>query len=197
MPLNTELRREITRVSPDLVVIETYSETEALQVWLYQVQIQSGHDRLVPISELQIEKSARHDLEAFLEEQGLRRGAQDRRNEHVWSERGDEFVVWSGKGRVLRAERSMRTVCVQDQEPVSWAAIAGITSFVDETLEHRGVRIELRSGAGLTLAEERDFAAVADPTYDRTNLTIDAAWASYLGHALARWLGTPHTDQIG
>jgi hypothetical protein len=33
-----------------------------------------------------------------------------------------------------------------------------------------------------------------DPTYDRPNVAIDAAWARYLGRDLARWLGVKHEN---
>jgi hypothetical protein len=46
------------------------------------------------------------------------------------------------------------------------------------------------------LADEHDPTPEMDPTYDRSNVALDAAWASALGRALASWLSVPHVDQV-
>lgn len=105
--------------------------------------------------------------------------------EFVWSTIGDELVVWSLRQRVCAIGKGEAK------------AAARVTSFVDgNDLGHRGVRLERKTGAPLVLAEEHDPAPEMDPTYDRANVAIDAAWASALGRDIARWLGVPHTDQI-
>lgn len=76
-------------------------------------------------------------------------------------------------------------------------AATRVTSIVDgNDLGHSGVRLERKTGAPLVLAEGHDPMPEMDPTCDRANVAIDAAWASALGRDIARWLGVPHIDQI-
>jgi hypothetical protein len=103
--------------------------------------------------------------------------------EFVWATIGDELAVWNLRGKIATVKKDGSTTRV--------------TSFVDENnLGHRGVRLERKSGGPRMLVDEHDPTPELDPTYDRSNVAIDAAWASALGKDLARWLGVPHTDQI-
>jgi len=112
--------------------------------------------------------------------------------ELVWSIAGDQFMAWNLRQRLFVAGR--REVVAGD---VCVADIVRVTSFVaPENLGHRGVRLERASGGQLVLAEEHDPTPEMDPTYDRSNVSIDAAWASALGRALSSWLGVAHDDQI-
>lgn len=105
--------------------------------------------------------------------------------EFVWSTIGDELVVWNLRQRVCAIGKGEAKTATR------------VTSFVDDNdLGHRGVRLERQSGGPRVLAEEHDPTPEMDPTYDRANVAIDAAWASALGKDIARWLGVPHTDQI-
>ena len=112
--------------------------------------------------------------------------------EFVWAPVGDQFVAWNLRTRLFVAGK--REVIAGGQRV---ADAARVTSFVDDdNLGHRGVRVERATGGQLVLADEHDPTPEMDPTYNRDNLTIDAAWASALGRALAKWLDVPHVDQI-
>lgn len=112
--------------------------------------------------------------------------------EFVWATIGDQFMVWNLRDRLAVAGK---TDVVAGGQRV--ADVSRVTSFVDgDNLGHRGVRVERATGGQLVIAEEQDPTPEMDPTYDRSNLLVDALWATLLGRALARWLGVPHTDQI-
>ena len=53
------------------------------------------------------------------------------------------------------------------------------------TMANRGVRLELDDGSSLLLAAETDPAALADPTYNRDHLSIDASAQSTVKVLLA------------
>ena len=112
--------------------------------------------------------------------------------ELVWCVAGEQFMAWNLRRRLFVAGR--REVIAGD---TCVADIVRVTSFVDpENVGHRGVRLERASGGQLVLVEEHDPTPEMDPTYDRSNVAIDAAWASALGRALASWLAVAHDDQI-
>lgn len=105
--------------------------------------------------------------------------------EFVWCAIGDELVVWNLSERVCAINTSQTE------------AVRCVTSFVDDNdLGHRGVCLERANGDLRVLVEEHDPTPEMDPTYDRSNVSIDGAWASALGKDIARFLGVPHVDQI-
>jgi hypothetical protein len=72
-----------------------------------------------------------------------------------------------------------------------------VTSFLDRAdLGHRGVRVEFTGRAPFVVAEERDAAALLDPTYNIDNVMMDASWATLLGRDLATFLAVPHRDEL-
>jgi hypothetical protein len=112
--------------------------------------------------------------------------------EYVWAVVGDQLTIWNFKARLSVAGK---TEVVAGGRRVADAT--RVVAFVDANdLGHRGVRVESASGAALVAAEEHDPAAEMDPTYNRDNLIIDAAWANSFGRTLAKWLGVPYVDQI-
>ena len=114
--------------------------------------------------------------------------------EYVWAQIGGALVAWNFKAKLFAIDAEAIRL---GDNVVPTAQAARVTSFVDENdLGHRGVRIERKMGGPLVIAEERDPTPEMDPTYDRSNVAIDAAWASALGRAVARALGLQHTDQI-
>ncbi len=105
----------------------------------------------------------------------------------VWSFDADEPVVASGRDGVLQV----------GSQRIDRRDVARVRSFLGpEGFGHRGVRVELFDTSWVTVVEERDGLADRDPTYDATNVMLDAAWATFLGRDLADWLGVPHEDEI-
>lgn len=115
--------------------------------------------------------------------------------EHVWTNDGArELVAWNRTQRLFVATRS--DVRVRDLV-VPLGRIQRVASFVDRfDLGRRGVGIECTGAPPVVLVEEHDPTPAMDPTYDRSNVALDAAWASALGRDLSGWLGVPHDDQI-
>jgi hypothetical protein len=105
----------------------------------------------------------------------------------VWSFDADEPVAASGRDGVLQV----------GSQVVDRRDIARVCSFLGpEGFARRGVRVELFDTSRVTVAEEYEGSADRDPTYDATNVMLDAAWATFLGRDLAGWLGVPHDDEI-
>lgn len=115
--------------------------------------------------------------------------------EYVWAiVDGQRFTAWNLRARLFAATKDDVEVGTT-RVPV--ADVARVTSFLDpRDLGHRGVRVDRASGGAAVLAEEHDPTPEMDPTYNRDNVAIDAAWASALGRELARWLAVAHDDQL-
>jgi len=144
-----------------------------------------GHERT--------DKAGRKRRTDELTRRGIRIG-ETYGGEFVWGNDGRELVAWSSKQRLFAA--TQRAIKLRG-ETVPVASVTRVASWVDRfDLGFRGVGVERRGEAPVVLAEERDPTPSLDPTYNRDNLAIDAAWASALGRALAAWIGVPHDDQI-
>ncbi|MCP3138059.1 hypothetical protein [Pyxidicoccus xibeiensis] len=131
---------------------------------------------------------------AALEPRGVRIG-KTYGGEYVWAiVDGRNLVAWNLDARLFAANRST----VQVGASVFPAAnITRVTSWVDPVdLGHRGISVERAGEPPVVLVEERDPASALDPTYNRDNLALDAAWASSLGRDLALWLGVDHADLL-
>ncbi len=131
---------------------------------------------------------------AELEARGVRIGRTDG-GEYVWAlVDGRDFVAWSSRERLFTANRSYLHAG-QDRFPAS--DVSCVTSWVDAfDLGHRGVSVERTRQPPVVLVRERDPTSSLDPTYNRDNVAIDAAWASSLGRDLAAWLGVKHENQL-
>lgn len=70
------------------------------------------------------------------------------------------------------------------------SAILRVSSWVSEKGVRRGVSLACRDGV-VVVAEQYDFFAALDPTYDQFNLICDAAWADALARSLAAALDRP------
>ena len=114
--------------------------------------------------------------------------------EYVWAKIGGALVAWNFKKKLFAVDAEAIRV---GDNVVPTVQATRVTSFVDDNdLGHRGVRVERKMGGPVVIAEERDPTPEIDPTYDRSNVALDAAWASALGRAVARALGLQHVDQI-
>lgn len=105
------------------------------------------------------------------------------------------FVVWAfdKTGEIWTKQGCLasgpRNAWLLGKTQIASTSVVAVTSFYDhDDYGHRGVRLQLRSGEQLVVAEEFDPAAKHDPTYNQDNLAVDGAWTSYLSQALADWL---------
>jgi len=146
------------------------------------------------LAEAAVPEPERDALSRDLRKRGVRIGTWVPLSDRFWCSDEQGFALWS----LTRLEADGRNGDLQlaDGRHVSAAQVRTVTSFVEDGMTHRGVRLELADGSSIVVADEEDSAPLADPTYNRDNLSIDAAWASYLGAALAKWLGKPHVNQV-
>jgi hypothetical protein len=178
------------RTADVLAAWETFS-TEKRRLFLFDLE----GIRPVQIGVVAIEDESRDEVTSELRARGVRVGARDPRNEHVWSVDAGRIVVWStvADGRVLEATRG-GSVCVAGREIPS-SAVTQVVTYVSDDMTERGVRLELADGGAVVVARDEDMAPLADPGYNVDNLTIDGAWANFLGRAVADALGVPHVEQ--
>lgn len=142
-----------------------------------------------------VPKDDRDAMSADLGRRGVRVGMFAPHNDHFWCADDQGFTLWSISGG-LELEGKAGNLVLADGRHVTAAQVQSVTSFVENEMIHRGVRLELVGGKSMIVADEEDPAAEGDPTYNRDNLSIDAAWVDYLGAALAKWLGKPHVNQV-
>ena len=84
------------------------------------------------------------------------------------------------------------------REGSSWTTIARhdvtrVVGWLSPDWSKHEVRIERHNGASILIAENEEYMALADPTYDGINLMCDAAWVGRLGNALAKGIGVPYS----
>lgn len=113
----------------------------------------------------------------------------------IWAADPATFTIWTLAG--VEFEGTKTDLRRAGHSLASPASVEAVVSFVDpDDLGHRGVALVLRDGRRSVIAEERDAAAELDPAYNVDNLTIDGAWATYLGRELSGWLGVDHRDEL-
>jgi hypothetical protein len=124
---------------------------------------------------------------------GLRAGAWYCGHTFVWVADQRGCVVWSRESIVLELTRSSLQLAGSRVRPHE---VQAVVSFVADDWIHRGVRLELNTGADdVIVLDEYDEIARLDPTYNYDNwLMSDGAWVSCFGRDLAAWLGAPHRD---
>jgi hypothetical protein len=150
--------------------------------------------KLTVMASAEMSKAERQARAERLRERGVRQGATSGVAPFYWSNDG-RFTVWSLTETPV--DSSAETIKTAKGARVRKADVARVWTFLDqESLGHRGVRVVTKSGAAITIAEEEDPAAQLDPTYGMDNVSIDAAWATFMGRDLAAWLGVPHVDDM-
>jgi hypothetical protein len=141
-----------------------------------------------------VPEAGRDAVLADLQKRGVRVGTWVPQSDRFWCVDDQGFTLWSLSH--LEADGKNGELRVASGRRVSAAQVRSVTSFVEDEMVHRGVRLELTDGSSVVVADEEDSAAIGDPGYNRDNLSIDAAWADYLGAALAKWMGKPHVNQV-
>lgn len=176
---------------------------ELLAVWDLSAHEENLHvyavdgGRLERLAVEEMSKGRRAELTFALRGRGVRQGASSMPGPFVWSPEGG-FTVWAllapsgvaaeGKDELLTTRAGAR---------IRRGDVAGVVSFWDEASPgHRGVNVITKSGAPITIVEERSKAAELDPTYGVDHVMVEGAWATFLGRDLAGWLGVPHTDEL-
>jgi len=159
--------------------------------WL---RILSVEARPVQLVRVQVPGVDRQQLTDGLRRKGVRIGAYDNGQEFFWCADEHGFALWSASR--LEMEGKEQELQFADGHRIPVSGINSVVSFVDASMVHRGVRLDVADGSDVTVVDEEDSAPLADPTYNVTNLSIDASWAWHLGAALATWLNRPHVNQI-
>jgi hypothetical protein len=160
--------------------------------WLGIYAAASGRMQL--LAHTRVPTAQKDATTADLRRRGVRIGATCGASPFLWSkDRG--FTVWSLSAVV--ADGAGPELKLGDGRVVRVADAARVVSFLDEdSLGHRGVKVELKDGSHVVVVEEDHPAYQLDPTYSMDNVMIDAAWATYLGRDLASWLDVPHRDEL-
>jgi hypothetical protein len=138
--------------------------------------------------------SGRDAMSNDLRKRGVRVGAYVPLKDLFWCADDQGFALWSWSR--LLAHGNNGDLELADGRSVTGSQVRSVTSFVENEMIHRGVRLELADGSSVVVVDEQSSAAEGDPSYNRDNLSIDAAWAHYLGAALATWMGKPHVNQV-
>jgi hypothetical protein len=150
--------------------------------------------KLTIMASADMSKADRERWSSELTRKGVRQGATSGVAPFYWSADG-ELTVWSLTDTVVTS--SGDTIKTAGGARIRKADAASVHTFLDgDSLGHRGVRVVTKGGAEITVAEEEDPAAQLDPTYGMDNVSIDAAWATFMGRDLAAWLGVPHVDDM-
>lgn len=151
--------------------------------------------KLSVIASADMSQGDREQWSAMLAAKGVRQGATSGVAPFCWSKEG-AFTVWSLTDAVVTS--SGDTIEVAGGARIRKGDVARVWTFLDPASRgHRGVRVVTRAGEPVTIVEEHDPVARLDPTYGMDNVSIDAAWATFLGRDLAAWLGVPHADELG
>lgn len=174
----------------DRPIVAVWDESPPKDEWLGIYAVANDGPPVLMAHE-KMSKAEREARTVELRARGVRIGSATR-GPAIWVV-GDNFEIWSDDGKHSYATR--RSVQVADRS-IAVDSIVNVTTFVDDTRCHRGVRLELRDGPPVVLSEERDITPELDPTYGWDMLAVDAFWASLLGARLATWLGVSHVSQF-
>jgi hypothetical protein len=145
------------------------------------------------LARIEVSEAESYAKSTELARRGVRVGAYAPLSDRFWCVDREGFALWSMTR--LELEGKGGELFFADGRRVRGAEVRAVTPFVENDMLHRGVRLELVDGSSVVIADEEDSAPLADPTYNRDNLAIDAAWTEYLGAALAKWLGKEHVDE--
>lgn len=104
----------------------------------------------------------------------------------LYDEQGLLFAV-QNDSFVLRYESVLVTVSLEE--------IVQVVGWLSPDWSERGIRLDLRDGKPLMIAERTEAMAQLDPTYDGIDLMCDAAWVGRLGKAMAKGLGVPYAAE--
>ena len=108
---------------------------------------------------------------------------------YAWSTDRDDFIIYDRKGKLAwQVEGQLH---LRSQEPIATSSMAAVQAYVSGNWVLRGVRVELKDGSAIKVAEERDVIALVDPTFDEINLLFEAAWAASLAQAIGQALAIP------
>ncbi|HEY1959880.1 MAG TPA: hypothetical protein VGH28_29935 [Polyangiaceae bacterium] len=183
------LERALAMPGPLVAAWEAWTARPDRRLLVFSLQPKPARLALVAVPETE-----RAAMSSDLRQRGIRVGIWVPHSEYFWCDDDQGFDLWSSSR--LELEGKHGNLQLADGRRVSAASVASVASFVDEDMVHRGVRLELADGSSVLVAEERDPAALGDPTYNVDNFSIEAAWTDYLGAALASWLGKPHVNRL-
>lgn len=111
---------------------------------------------------------------------------------YVWTVAPAPFLLFDRRGLRCSVEDGAAWVYPRRGAtrslPVS--TVRRVASWVSEDWVRRGVALDHAEGT-VNVAEEHDSVATVDPTFDRVNLTFEAAWTNALGRSLAAALDVP------
>ncbi len=115
---------------------------------------------------------------------------------YAWTTPPNAFRLYDEQGLLLavqhdeavfRRENTMTLVPLPE--------IVQVVGWLSPDWCERGVRIDVRQGKPLAVAEQTEPMAHLDPTYDGINLMCDAAWVGRLGKTIAKGLGVAYVPE--
>lgn len=104
----------------------------------------------------------------------------------LYDEQGLLFAV-QNDSFVLRYESVLVTVSLEE--------IVQVVGWLSPDWSERGIRLDLRDGKPLMIAQKIEDMAHLDPTYDGIDLMCDASWVGQLGTAMAKGLGVAYVPE--
>jgi hypothetical protein len=114
--------------------------------------------------------------------------------DYVWTEDERGLTVYTTAALVLQASGDTLTAGEH-----TWPrdALARVIAFATENRVKRGVKAALKSGEEVDVLVDLSTAAVADPTYGRSELLFDAEWVVHVAAALSQWAGLGKIERRG
>ncbi len=115
---------------------------------------------------------------------------------YAWTTPPNVFRLYDEQGLLLAVRDG--AVCFRRQNTMALIPLQDIVQAVgwlSPDWSERGVRLDLREGPPLMVAEKTEYMAHLDPTYDGIDLMCDAAWVGQLGNAIATGLGVAYVAE--
>lgn len=161
-----------------LVAAWDYGDNASERLVLHAV----GENGAKELAETSVPQATRQDLVDRLIARGVRVGAMYGGTPFTWVVDEQGFAVWTETARTAGSSERI-------------ANVDHVHVWLGENRGHRGVRLELKDGTALLIAEERR-ASHELITYGQDDLLYETYWASYMAFDLALWHEVPIVSDI-
>ena len=115
---------------------------------------------------------------------------------YAWTTMPNKLRLYDALGLLFAVENGSFALRYENvMVTVSSDEVVQVVGWLSADWSERGVRLDLRDGKSLMIAERTEAMAQLDPTYDGIDLMCDASWVGRLGKAMAQGLGVPYVAE--
>ena len=115
---------------------------------------------------------------------------------YAWTTMPNKLRLYDALGLLFAVENGSFALRYENvMVTVSSDEVVQVVGWLSADWSERGVRLDLRDGKPLMIAERTEAMAQLDPTYDGIDLMCDASWVGRLGQAMAQGLGVPYVAE--